>query len=455
MPLTHSIQLRALLAAGLTLLVFLLLFTLALLESFRAAQEHAILRRLAADANTLITAANEVDGVLTMPDQLANERFNLADSDLIGMIYSKTGELLWQSRSSADRLPAYGPLYRHDTLDFSRIVYRDEEYFVYDRDLQLSDAPAAPGYSFITMDSAEEYHVLVNQFRRQLVLWISAACAALLVFLGLALRWSLGPLRLLRGELREIETGQRETLSEQYPTELVSLTHGLNRLLKTERIQQQRYRALTSDLAHSLKTPLANIHNTLYRLRQQQVVTADLLLPLDEQAHEMNQIISFQLQRAVRNQSILTQERVPVEPLLSRLVDSLLKVYRDKQIRCDAYVDAGLVFRGNRQAFMEVCGNLLDNAFRLCLRQVRVTVHIEREENKRPGLMLCVEDDGAGVQPERREEILQRGVREDSRHPGQGLGLAITHDIVSQYDGWISVDDSPLGGALFTVWLPQ
>src|SRR5690625_5989655 len=92
------------------------------------------MRRLAADANTLITAAHEENGRLIMPEQLANERFNLADSDLIGMIYSSEGELLWQSRSSADRLPDYDPTYRHDTLDFSRTSYRGEEYFVYDLD---------------------------------------------------------------------------------------------------------------------------------------------------------------------------------------------------------------------------------------------------------------------------------------------------------------------------------
>lgn len=455
MPLTRSIQLRALLAASVTLLVFLIIFTLILLNSFSTTQEHAIMRRLAADANTLITAANEEGGRLRMPEQLANERFNLSDSDLIGMIYSDTGELLWQSRSSADRLPDYGPQYRHDTLDFSRITYQGEEYFVYDLDLLLSDTPEARGYSFITMDSAEEYHLLKAQFRRQLLLWMSASCAVLLLFLYAALRWSFGPLRALRYELQQIETSQRTTLSEHYPSEIISLTHGFNRLIKTERVQQQRYRTLLSDLAHSLKTPLANIHNTLHKLRRSTSIAPGPLQALEDQVHEMNQIISFQLQRTVPNQSILAQQQVAVESVLQKLVDSLQKVYLEKRVRCELQVTPGLMFQGNRQVLMEICGNVLDNAFRLCVQEIRISAEVQVLSGQSRRIVVLVEDDGPGVAPERRDAILRRGVRADSRHPGQGIGLAITQDILNQYEGEISVGDSPLGGARFSFWLPQ
>lgn len=456
MRLTGSIQLRTLLAASFTLAIFLLIFTLALLESFSTTQQHAIMRRLAADANTLITAAHEEDGRLAMPEQLANERFNLTDSDLIGMIYSDTGQLLWQSQSSADRLPDYDPTYRHDTLDFSRIIYQGEEYFVYDLDLSLSDAPGAAGYSFITMDSAEEYHLLMSQFRRQLMLWVSASCAILLLFLGAALRWSFGPLRALRNELQQIETGERQTLSEHYPSEIIRLTRSLNRLIDTERVQQQRYRSLLSDLAHSLKTPLANIHSTLHKLRQSPRMDRKAIHALEEQAHEMNQIISFQLQRGVPKQSTLAKEQVPVERTLRKLVTSLHKVYRDKPVHCDIQVPSSLTFHGNRQAFMEVFGNVLDNAFRLCVQKIVITGEARQGLHGAPSyLILEIEDDGPGIAPERRAAILQRGVRSDSRHPGQGIGLAVAQDILNQYEGQISVSESPLGGARFTIQLAQ
>ena len=64
-------------------------------------------------------------------------------------------------------------------------------------------------------------------------------------------------MRGLSSELDQIESGERESLSEEHPRELLRLTHSLNRLLRSEHKQRERYRHSLGDLAHSLKTPLA------------------------------------------------------------------------------------------------------------------------------------------------------------------------------------------------------
>ncbi|RML88008.1 hypothetical protein APX70_05893, partial [Pseudomonas syringae pv. maculicola] len=67
-------------------------------------------------------------------------------------------------------------------------------------------------------------------------------------------------MRALRGlsqELDQVESGVRDSLSEEHPSELLRLTDSLNRLLRSEREQRIRYRDSLDDLAHSLKTPLA------------------------------------------------------------------------------------------------------------------------------------------------------------------------------------------------------
>lgn len=46
----------------------------------------------------------------------------------------------------------------------------------------------------------------------------------------------------------------------------------------------------------------------------------------------------------------------------------------------------------------------------------------------------------------KRELIFQRGTRADTLRPGQGLGLSIAVDIIEQYNGDITITDSPLGG---------
>ena len=75
--------------------------------------------------------------------------------------------------------------------------------------------------------------------------------------------------------------------------------------------------------------------------------------------------------------------------------------------------------------------------------------------NRRPGLLIAVDDDGPGIRPEQVAVVLQRGVRGDERVQGHGIGLAIVQDIVRSYRGELEVVTSPeLGGARFEVQLP-
>lgn len=97
-------------------------------------------------------------------------------------------------------------------------------------------------------------------------------------------------------------------------------------------------------------------------------------------------------------------------------------------------------------ALLELLGNLLENAYRLSLGQIRVSLF--REAGR---LTLCIEDDGPGVPANQRQRILERGERLDSQHPGQGIGLAVVKDIIDSYDAELSLDDSALGGAAFRI----
>ena len=98
---------------------------------------------------------------------------------------------------------------------------------------------------------------------------------------------------------------------------------------------------------------------------------------------------------------------------------------------------------------MELLGNLMENAYRLCISEVRVSA-VSRDGQ----FELVVEDDGPGIEESLRDKVLQRGVRADSRSPGQGIGLAVCDEIVSSYQGTLTIENSVLEGALFRVRLP-
>src|SRR5690606_34224942 len=225
--------------------------------AFRNALENVIEQRLAADAATLISAAR-IDGArLSMPARLPDEEFNQLESRLLGFIYDRDGREVWRSPSTADEQIDYRPSYDGDGHDFLRLRdARGEEFFVYDLEVDLLRGQAA-AYSIVTMQPASEYQAMLAGLVRQQRLWLGGALLLLLGLLWLGLSWGFGALRALSRELDEVESGQRDHLSGEHPSELLRLTGSLNRLLDSERRQRERYRDSLGDLAHSLKTPLA------------------------------------------------------------------------------------------------------------------------------------------------------------------------------------------------------
>jgi signal transduction histidine kinase len=69
-------------------------------------------------------------------------------------------------------------------------------------------------------------------------------------------------------------------------------------------------------------------------------------------------------------------------------------------------------------------------------------------------LVIAVDDNGPGLPPERRAEVLARGGRLDESKPGSGLGLTIVADMAELYQGALGLGKSDLGGLSVRLTLP-
>ena len=445
----RSLRLRLMLGAAALAILFMLALLPALQRAFSIALVNAIQQRLASDVATLVSSARIEGDRLTMPEHLAVEDFNLLESKLLGYIYDRQGKLVWRSSSTQDESVTYVPNYDGQVDLFTRTRDdRGNEFFVYDIEIDLVGGKQA-AYSIVTMQPVSAFRELVHGFREQLYVWLGGALLLLLGLLWLGLGWGFRSMRGLREELDQIEAGDRERLSDEHPSEMLRLTDSLNRLLESERNQRERYRNSLADLAHSLKTPLAvlqgvseNLANAPGNREQVQV--------LQSQIERMSQQIGYQLQRASLRKSGLVRHRVQLAPLLDTLGGALDKVYRDKRVILERDFPEHLSLPLEQGALLEMLGNLLENAYRLCLARVRISA---RRLDK-GGYEVRVEDDGPGVPPDQRQRILQRGERLDAQHPGQGIGTAVVMDIIDSYGGSLELDDSELGGACFRIRLP-
>ena len=212
----------------------------------------------------------------------------------------------------------------------------------------------------------------------------------------------------------------------------------MNILLNREQHQRQRYRNAMDDLAHSLKTPLAVLkgYSAAEALDQAEIKT------LNEQVDRMNQIVSYQLQKATNVAGGEIIRPIDLVPLTSKLLSALEKVYRDRAKKVETDLPSYVSLRMDEGDYMEVIGNLLDNAFKYGKNRVRVTGQVQNQAE----LILEIEDDGQGLEPGEIEKILKRGTRLDEASEGQGIGLAVVADIVKSYNIEMKFAESELGG---------
>jgi two-component system sensor histidine kinase PhoQ len=205
-----------------------------------------------------------------------------------------------------------------------------------------------------------------------------------------------------------------------------------------------------ADLAHSLKTPLAIMRGALGEAEtaeRGQILaetrpgtTADTLA---EQVRRMDAIVAYQLERARGRPAAVLAPPIPLAPAVERILAALTKLHADRAVAAELDLEPGLAFRGAEGDLLEVIGNLLDNAFKWC--RTRVRVRARREGGL---LVLTVEDDGPGIPAELAAGLATRGARADLGTPGHGIGLAVVREICQAYGGDLTIDKSPLGGAL-------
>jgi len=432
-----------LISTGVLLLVFLFITATALDRAYYKSAHTALEEQLLSQLYLLLAAADVSDqGELSMPVRLLETRFSLPSSGLYAHIIDQHNKILWKSLSTVSvRIPKPLSLPSGEQ-QFRQEIISSDQFYILSHGIQWSLADKLIPLTFNIAIDLSSFNKQIIDYRTSLWGWLGAMAILLLISLLLTLRWGLMPLGKVANELKKIDQGKSNKIAGEYPNEIQGLTSNLNMLLEHQAQQKNRYRHALADLAHSLKTPLAVMRGNLSANHSPQESL--------DQIDRMDKIVAYQLQRASTAGPSVSQQYISILPLVEKMTNALSKVYRDKNIHFDFDISANIRLRMDEGDFMEFIGNVLDNAAKLCRQQVRIIAY----ENKSL-FSLTIEDDGPGIPAKIRHTILQRGERADSKTPGQGIGLAVVTDIITAYSGTITVDDSPLGGACFTISLPK
>ncbi|POX58909.1 two-component sensor histidine kinase [Streptomyces sp. Ru62] len=223
------------------------------------------------------------------------------------------------------------------------------------------------------------------------------------------------------------------------------------------RLEAQR-KAMVSDIAHELRSPLTNIRGWLEVVRDG-VVEPDpaLLDSLHEEALVLQRIIDDLQDLAAADAGTLRLHREPL-----RAGDLLDQVAAAHRVAADA---AGVALRTEADAaawldadpvrMRQALGNLVSNALRHTPADGTVTLAARRDGDE---AVLTVADTGSGIAPEDLPLVFERFWRAEKsrsrRTGGSGLGLPIVRHLVAAHGGTAGVASEPGSGTVFTLRLP-
>ena len=272
---------------------------------------------------------------------------------------------------------------------------------------------------------------------------------AALVTAGLSvIRRGLSPFEMLRERLNAVRQGRSTRLEGEYPDEVAPLVSDLNGLLADRERRVARAVARAGDLAHGLKTPLAILAQE--GDRAEAAGHHELSLSIRQQVTRMQHQIDTHLAQARATAGAASStSRTRVVDAVAGLLRAMERLYADRHLAFREQIGADVAVRVPLEDLEEMIGNLLDNACKWGKSQITIAAGPSDG-----GVLITVDDDGAGLDPAMREQVLKRGVRADEAAPGSGLGLAIVRDLAEAYGGSVALAESASGGVSARLILP-
>lgn len=284
----------------------------------------------------------------------------------------------------------------------------------------------------------------MRQFQRGLIPAAALLAATLLCAAVLLLRSALGPLARLRRAVQALRQDSEVTIVEQFPAEVAPLVDDLNAVLDKNTRLREHGRAQAANLAHALKTPAAILQNEVDRARQGGEIDLDLT---NEAITRITEAAARHMSAATGPDGLAPGQRFDASALLEETGRAIERLFPDILIERES--PGSLLVRMAPADQQEVFGNLLENAGKWARSRMKVTL-----SPTNGSMVLRVEDDGPGVPGSQRGRVLQQGVRLDQQVNGSGLGLAIVDEIVTKYEGHLTLGESELGGLLVEVKVP-
>ena len=304
-----------------------------------------------------------------------------------------------------------------------------------------------------------DFRFLDSLNRILLVVGICAATAAAAAGAVLAKSLSVPLLKVteITRKISDGDYGARLETENGQTQEIAALSGAVNHMAESLERQETLRRRLTSDVAHELRTPVANVSlNLEMMLDEVWEPTKDRLQSCYEELGRISGIISDLEKLRQMEAENMNLELEPVNLLeLAQAVETAFEPdLKKKKLTCEVSGEAAAVM-GDQRRLHQVIFNLVSNAVKYSTEGGSIQIRVKQEKHK---AVLIVEDQGIGMAEEELPLIFERFYRTDlsrsRKTGGAGIGLAIVKAIVQAHQGTVTVTSKVGCGSRFTVTLP-
>jgi signal transduction histidine kinase len=285
------------------------------------------------------------------------------------------------------------------------------------------------------------------------LLWIGLVTVVLGIVVGtFVTRRSLTQMDALTSIMSEVAEGRLDARilprHGMRPNDLDRLGDSVNRMLDQIDSLVRNLRRVSSDVAHDLRTPLSHLQQRLETARTANTAQERLaaIEAADDKIAEVLQAFDAILRLAEIEAGAARSRFVDVD--IAALVDRLADAYgpdveaSGRTLHVDRRDHASI--RGDSDLLAQALANLVENAMNHTPAGTQITVSAFIEGSS---LLLAVADNGPGIPPERRAEVLLPYSRLDQSRStaGFGLGLSIVAAIARVHDAQLRLDDNRPG----------
>lgn len=281
-----------------------------------------------------------------------------------------------------------------------------------------------------------------------------------LLFSGL-LAWNLTrPLNRLRASFDRVSQGD---LSIRLLPDMIRRHDELSDVARDFDAMVERLDVLVSsreqllhDVSHELRSPLARLQLAIGLAHQNRDNIDTSLQRIEGEAARMDKMIGELLTLSRAEHQVVDEAYFDLYGLVEAVVNDARYEAQvpGVTILLEADTEQDHTVKGNAELMRRALDNIVRNALRFSLHGQTVTVGLNGTERE---WLLCVTDQGPGVERNKLSSIFDPFIRIESPQSGKGygLGLAIARKVVVAHGGHIDADNGPQGGLMVRIFIPR